>query len=430
MARRSTAIVAAMLVCALARAADRGCDVVWSDSTALGLVRLDETSAALTRGSLVIARARLGPVPALLQAMQPDVPLDTTVLEEVPGGWHIRGSIQIDDECTLDLDGDVALEPRVAPVARAAQALALLGAAQRAADDAQTERAGDLGQQALETLGPASAQPVPGATITAFVIERLIEQRQLGRALQLERQIHPQWQGRLDRAQPAALRFELAAARLLAWPEALAERERLQPLLDETFGARSLPAIENRVRHANALLVLGQGEAALAAFARAEALLNDDPRPAASLRILLARSHANALALQGRQDAQIARLQTLRDDLTRRFGTQDRRVIDIDDDIARGLADAARLPEPWRLRHGCSCGAIANSAPRTRARSRARACSRCCTDAAAATPPRARCSKTCCGGSIRRPIWPSRFVSGATSRPGPRWTANQTPRST
>src|SRR6185436_17008033 len=157
------------------------------------------------------------------------------------------------------------------------------------------------------------------ATIAAFSIERRIDQRQLGRASQLAEQMRPQILAALDRAQTAAMRFELAAVRLLAWPEALAQREHLQVQLDATFGPRSLPALENRVRYANNLLVLNRNEAALAEFGALEAVLRDDPRPAPFLRILLARSHANALSLQGQPDAQLAALRALRADLVRRY---------------------------------------------------------------------------------------------------------------
>ena len=300
--------------------------------------------------TLVIARARLGDAPALMQAMRPDLAVDATLIRTSrPSRWRVRGPIVFDDECTLDVDAEVTLENRDEQVAHAAHALALLGQAHVAADDAQPERAAQLAQQATDELGPGLAHPVLVSTLAAFSIERLIDQRQLGRAQQLAQQVRPQIQGRLERAQPAALRFDLATVRLAAWPEALGERERLQPVLEGTFGARSLPALENRVRYANNLLVLNRGAAALEQFAQVEEILRDDPRPALSLRVLLARSHANALSLQGRQGAQLARLRALRADLVRRYGDDDRRVVDVDDDIARGLADASRLAEAMAL---------------------------------------------------------------------------------
>jgi CHAT domain-containing protein len=333
-------------------ATQRACDAAWSgvDANSPRLVRLDDSNAALVAATLVIARARLGEPLALTQAMRPELPVAATLTRASgTSRWRVRGPIVFDTECTLDVDAEATLESRDEQIARAAQALMVFGQAQAAADDAQPERAAELAQQATDELGPGPAHPVLVATLAAFSIERLIEQRQLGRAQQLAQHVRPQIQGRLDRAQPAALRLDFASVRLAAWPDALAERERLQPVLEATFGAHSLPALENRVRYANNLLVLNRGAAALEQFAALEAILRDDPRPALSLRVLLARSHANALSLQGWQDAQLARLRALRADLVRRYGEDDRRVVDVDDDIARGLADASRLAEAMTL---------------------------------------------------------------------------------
>jgi CHAT domain-containing protein len=348
--------LAAVLIClplttSVLAAPPRGCDAAWSDGASPRLVQLDEATAALKIGSLVIARAQLRPIPALSAAMQPGVPLAASLRAAGanPARWRVRGPIRFDDECTLEVDAESALENPDAQTTRAARALSVFGQARAASEDAQPERAADLAQQALMEAGTVRDHPALAATIAAFSIERLIDQRQLGRARQLAEEVRPHIQAGLDRAQPAALRFELAAVRLLAWPEALAERERLQVQLDATFGPRSLPALENRVRYANNLLVLNRNEEALAEFGALESILRDDPRPAPFLRILLTRSHANALSLQGQPDAQLAALSALRADLVRRYGAEDRRVVDVDDDIARGLADAARLPEALAL---------------------------------------------------------------------------------
>src|SRR5215467_5146271 len=290
------ACIVSLLACAPAVAAPpRGCDAAWAAEAKPHLVALDATSAAFKMGTLVIARAKTGEAPRLLQAMQPENTVAATLAPLGASRWRVRGPIEVDDECTLNIDAQVVLEKTDAPTARAAQALVLLGQARAASDDAQPERASDLARQALAELELVSEQPVAAATITAFAIERLIEQRQLGRALQLAQEMRPKVQGRLDPAQPAFLRFELATVRLTAWPEALAERRRLQGLLDATFGPYSLPAMENRVRYANNLLVLNRAEASLKEFDAVEAILRDDPRPAPALRMLLARSHANAL---------------------------------------------------------------------------------------------------------------------------------------
>ena len=344
------ACLACLLACAPAFAAHpQGCDAAWAAQAKPHLVALDATTAAFKIGALVIARAQTDATPRLWQAMQPENPVAATLAPAGASRWRVRGPIEVDEECTLDVDAEVSLESVDALTARAAQALLSFGQARAASDDAQPERAADLARQALADPELASEQPVAAATIAAFAIERLIEQRQLGRALQLAQEMRPQVQGRLDPAQPAFLRLELATVRLMAWPDALAERRRLQTLLDRTFGPRSLPALENRVRYANNLLVLARAEASLNEFDAVEAILRDDARPAPALRMLLARSHANALSLQGKPEAQIARLRALREDLMQRYGADDRRVVDVDDDIARGLADAERLSEAMVL---------------------------------------------------------------------------------
>jgi len=330
----------------------RACDAAWPAAAAQPrLVRIDADAAVLKLGSLVVARARLTEPPALTQATQPEAATAAilTALASKPARWHVRGPIEFDDECTLDVDADLALDKADSSTTRAARALVLLGQARSASGDAQPERAADLALQALTELGPIAEQPVLATTIAALAIDGLIDQRQLGRARTLAGEIAPQIQGKLDREQPAALRFELATIRFAAWPDALGAREHLQPRLEASFGSRSLPALENRVRYANNLIVLGRARDSLDAFEALETLLHADPRPITPLRILLARSHANVLALQGQQDAQIARLRVLRRELAQRYGDDDRRVIDVDDDIARGFADAARLQEALAL---------------------------------------------------------------------------------
>jgi len=348
---KSAACLLCSLVCAPSPAVPpSGCDAAWADDATPHLVAVDAAAAAFKLGSLLIARARLdGAPPQLLQATQPAIPLSAQLVAAGPSRWRVRGPIEIDDECTLEVDVQVGLENPDSNTALAARVLVLLGQARRAFEDAQLERAAELAQQALAEPNLATEQPVLAATIAAFSIERLIDQRQLGRAAQLAQQMRPEIQGKLAPVQPAFLRFELATVRLTPWPEALAERLRLQGLLDTTFGPRSQPALENRVRYANNLLVLGRGEAALAEFAALESSFGGDRRLAPWLRILLARSHANALSLQGQQEAQIERLRALREDLARRYGPDDRRVVDVDDDIARGMADGGRLPEAMVL---------------------------------------------------------------------------------
>jgi tetratricopeptide (TPR) repeat protein len=310
----------------------------------LRLVRLDDTSAAVSMGSLVLARAELRNGAALTRLTR-TAPLEATIAAQSASRWRIAGSIAFDDECTLDVDATLPVEVPEAPIARSVAALALYGRALDATADGQLSSATALADQALEALGAATEQPVVAAMIAAFAIERAIDQAQFGRAQQLVERFQPVVKARLDPEQPASLRFELATIRVLPWPQALTAREKLAPRLAATFGERSEPALENRVRHATNLMVLDRSAAAIAEFEALEDTVRFDPRPLSALRFLLARYHANALSLLGRHEAQLARLRSLREQLVKEHGDDNRRVVDLDADMARGLADAARLPE-------------------------------------------------------------------------------------
>src|SRR5262252_8595561 len=154
------ACLACLLTCAPALAAPpRACDVAWATEARPHLVALDATSAAFKMGTLVIARAQMGDAPQLSQAMQPANPVAATLAPAGASRWRVRGPIEVDSECTLDVDAQVALEKPDAPTARAAQALALLGQARAASDDAQPERAAELAQQAIADAEFANEQP-------------------------------------------------------------------------------------------------------------------------------------------------------------------------------------------------------------------------------------------------------------------------------
>jgi len=314
----------------------------------LHLTWLEGESAVLSVGPLVVARAELRDGVRLTHAAGSDESLAAIVRAEnakEPEFWRVSGVIALDDECTFDVDTRLKVKGRDAAIARAAAALVIYGRARAAAGEGQLQIATDLAEQSLDAVGRLAEQPVLVATIAAFAIERAVDQAQFGRAQRLVDVVRPLVDARLVRAQPAALRFELAAIRLLPWPEALTARENVAPKLAATFGERSQPALENRIRYATNLMVLDQAQAALAEFEALQEILRTDARPLPALRLLLTRNHANALSLLGRHDAQLVRLRSLRDQLAQQFGADDRRVVDVDADIARGLADAARLPE-------------------------------------------------------------------------------------
>lgn len=333
--------------------AERACDTTWLRDSAprVRLVRLAGDEAVLRVGPLVIARVALRDGAHLTHASRAGEPVAAVLAatgQQGPAPWRVSGTVAVDDECTVAVDATLRAESADATTTRAAQALATYGRARAAAQAGQTSRAAELAEQALHELGAPAQQPVLASTIGAFAVERALDQVQFGRARQLIEQLQP-LQAHLAREQPAALRFALAAVRPLPWPEALAVRETLAPVLAATFGAVSEPALENRVRYATNLMVLTRTDAALAQFEAVDEILRGDARPLPALRLLLGRNHANALSLLGRHDAQLARLQALRRELESRHGGDDRRVIDIDADIARGLADAARLPEAIAL---------------------------------------------------------------------------------
>jgi CHAT domain-containing protein len=342
-------LMAAPLPLHAAAAAPRGCDAAWLAPAAqqVRLLALDESAAAVAMGPLVFARTRLVQGAAVAGAQDSGEPATATLARESADGsrWRVRGTVVVDATCSIEVDAVAGVEPADAATRAAVLALERFGQARAAADAARLEQASEWSAQALRVLQPAAESAALAATITAFAVERLVDQRQLGRARELLGEVRPQVAPGLQQEQPAALRLELAAIRLLDWPDALPARERLQPQLVATFGERGLPVLENRVRLATNRMVLNRAQEALAEFDSLEALLRSDPRPLPGLRLLLARAHANTLALLGRQDAQLDRLQRLRIELAGRYGEDDRRVVDLDADVARGLADAERLAE-------------------------------------------------------------------------------------
>jgi hypothetical protein len=326
----------------------RACDAAWplDGAEPLRLVRLDGQTAALAAGALVVARTALrDEAPSQHAAGSAGAIAASPAAAGAVNTLRVQGAVSVDAECTLDVDAELPIQPPDPAVTRAAAALATYGRAGRAATDGQLPAALDLASQALEQLATVRDHPALAATFGAFAIDRAIDQAQFGRARQIVEMLRTVVEPRLARDQPAALRFELASIRLAAWPEALALREALAPRLVATFGDHSEPVLENRVRIANTLINLNRAETALAAYEAVEDLLRTDPRPLPALRLLLARNHANTLSLLGRHDAQLERLRGLRVELTAMYGVDDRRVVDIDADIARGLADAAHLPE-------------------------------------------------------------------------------------
>jgi len=183
---KSAACFLWLSVCVPPLAASPGCDAEWAADTTPHLVAVDASPAAFKLGSLVIARAQVGGAPSqMLQAMQPATPLGALLFSAGPSRWRVRGPIEVDDDCLLEVDAQVELESPDAATTAAARALVRLGEARVAFDDAQPERAAELAQQALAEPGVASGQPVLAATIAAFSIERLVDQRQLGRGADL-----------------------------------------------------------------------------------------------------------------------------------------------------------------------------------------------------------------------------------------------------
>ncbi len=293
----------------------------------------------------MLARVDLRDGASLQRARDAGEPLSATIAQEGAAGWRVTGTVAVDDECMIDVAGVYAVSAADAAVARSAAALTTFGRAQRAAAEGQSRSALDLATQALEQVGAPRELPALAVTLAAFAAERAIDQAQFARARQILDPLRPLAESRLDRDQPAVLRFELASARLLPWVDALPVREALASRLLATFGARGEPTLDNRVRIAGTLVNLNRPEAALAEFDAVEALLRDDPRPLPVLRYVLARNHANTLSLFGRHEDQLVRLRALRTRLTTLYGADDSRIVDIDADIARGLGDAGRLPE-------------------------------------------------------------------------------------
>lgn len=264
---------------------------------------------------------------------------------DAPDRGRLVGPLRVDNACTFDLDARLPVERSDPQLAGTAPALRTFARAHDEADAGHLQSALDLAEQALGELGPSdAADPVHAATIGAFAVDRAVDQALFARARGVFDRLDAVVARRLDPDQPAALRWRLATIRLEGWPDALPLRQALAPRLARTFGDTAAPTLENRVRLASTLMNLNRAGEAMAEFDAIEAILRADPRPLPALRTLQTRAYANSLSLMGRHDAQIDRLRDLRAQLTALYGIDDRRVVDVDADMARGLADAGRLP--------------------------------------------------------------------------------------
>ncbi len=305
----------------------RACDAAWLPAALpVSLMPLEAGAYALVAGEQVLARIDATSVAGLRRE-----------------GERVQGIVAIDTECQVKIDAHVVKKAAAAAVRRAAAALDLLQRARAAAAAADVDRAADLSEQALAALGePSREHAALRVTLAAYAAERARDALRTSRAHTLVEATRAA-AGALAPGHPAALRFELARARNLDYPAELELRERLQPLLIATFGADTLPTYENGVRKANALLALDRTDEALASLADLEGKIAARVGPAHPLRLLATRAAANALALALRYDEQVARLQELARTLSALYGADDRRVVDTDLQIARGLADAFRF---------------------------------------------------------------------------------------
>jgi len=153
----------------------------------------------------------------------------------------------------------------------------------------------------------------------------------------------------INNTTPSHLRFQAARARALSYQDkknqSLELRLNLQTSLDLMFGEYSSDAIENHLRIANLYIELGNISMGLSELNRLTAIalvhFSDDSQ----LRRLILESQALGLAISGDELDALSKLRNLRQALASTFGKDNRRVIDLDEDIASVLIRNEKIEE-------------------------------------------------------------------------------------
>ncbi|MBV8209697.1 MAG: CHAT domain-containing protein [Burkholderiaceae bacterium] len=250
----------------------------------------------------------------------------------------VHARIVLDSSCVVGVDGIVPAAPGAQLVAQA-QAWLLAGDASDAEAGADSEKASARSAQALEIVrNSPDRNPALRVQFVAKAVERLLQAGHRDRALEIVARESGGDVQTMPASHPSRLRFEMARARTLSFSdrnrEALALRISLQPRLVKTFRASSDESLTNRLRIANLRLELGEPRLACAELQSLQTLTGNRIHGDA-LRTSTVRALANALALLDREQDAIALLAQLHRELTAAYGSDDARVVDVEEQIAR-----------------------------------------------------------------------------------------------
>jgi tetratricopeptide (TPR) repeat protein len=221
-----------------------------------------------------------------------------------------------------------------------------LQAATRSVDN---ERAAALSVMQLCQSIADKSQQATQLQFAATAAERLLDADQP----ELADSIIERWSERINSPPndegASRLLFKMAIARSLSYHdrnlEALELRDNLRESVARIFGEFSSAAISNRLRIANLKVEVGQissGSRELDALLKISQETNFDDQ---ELKPLILRSHALAMAEAGEERDATNELRKLRAELVSRYGTQDHRVMDVDEDISSVLIRSEEIEE-------------------------------------------------------------------------------------
>jgi CHAT domain-containing protein len=324
--------------------ASPSCGAAWIPvaSEALRWTRIDETQAVLTAGNEIVARLEFSDGRVQMRPRdRPSGSLPDTRVEQSrdPERLNIEARIQIGSSCLLYIRGLFQSNPN-ADLADQAAAWLLAGSASDAEKDEDAQRASELAARAFGLVQAASVSELPQKLeFAAFAVEKQLQAGHRDKAVETlgigtEAALRD-----VPVDHPSRLRFELARARVLSFldknEEALNLRLALQPRLLAVFGASSDESLSNRLRTANLRLELGDYGRAHADLESLRQSIDRYRSPGDALRIYTIRALANALALLGLEQDSVDLLGQLRRELVIAHGENDRRVIDVEENIAR-----------------------------------------------------------------------------------------------
>jgi CHAT domain-containing protein/tetratricopeptide (TPR) repeat protein len=324
--------------------ASTSCGAAWIPvpSEAVRWTRIDPTQAVLRVGGEIVARLEwaggrptIGPRGGRAGSLAEGrvEPTDN------PDRLRVEARIRIDTSCHLTIRGLFESDPN-ARVADQAAAWTLLASAAEAEKDDDLQRAGELAARAFGLVQAASISEFPQKLeFAAFAVEELLQAGHQDKAVETVEVASGSMASDVPPNHPSRLRFEMAHARALSFldrnEEALSLRLSIQPQLLTVFGPSSDEALSNRLRIANLRLELGDYGRARAELESLRRSVDRYRTPGHWLRIYAIRGLANALGYLDREQDSVGLLAQMRRELVIAHGEDDRRVIDVDEQIAR-----------------------------------------------------------------------------------------------